>query len=137
MKKWIPAVTLACSVAVGQIAAAEQRHDRNSGHAELHYYGSQIHHLSTQANNYDRVVIGGYSRNVHDKGHHRRQQHRRRHDRHRNDSQRAYERRHHGDSHYDHGYSNPQRRGNNRHGHHDRHHDSRQERRISRVIRAY
>lgn len=148
MKKWIPGVTLACSLALGQFAAAEHRNHRDAGHDGRHDNHGQEQQLSRQYSRYDRVVIGGYLQNVHDDGHYRRHHHGRWRDRHVHDRRcrhdRGHYRRHRGYSHdyYGHGHRNHHRRNfyrrNQHHGrHHDRHRYYRPERRISHVIRAY
>lgn len=141
MNKWIPGITLACSLAVSQFAAAQHRDDR--GHAALQDYRSQTQHISVQANSFNRSVIGGYVQAVHDSGHHRRHKHKPRHrrdghqHRHYEHKQSHQHRRQRGYTTYDHAPGDHQRRGHNRGERHGRHHYVRPERRISRVIRAY
>ncbi len=136
MNKWITCMSLAWGVAVGQTAVAGQFDDRAHSNAWLQDQRSPAHRVGSQANSHDRIMIGGYIDDRHERRQHRRSKHR--HSRHTHnrhcEHERGHARRHHRHSRYD-----DDRRCSDhyRGGRHDRHCYDRPQRRISRVIRAY
>lgn len=141
MNKLIPVVSLACGLAVGQIALAEQSNDLNYGHAWLQDGRSPAHHVRSQVNSRERKIVGGYINVRHDDDQHHRLKHRRnRHTHHRDaEHRRGDDRRHHRHSNGNNGHDRRVHRGRDHHydEHHERHGYYRPGRRISRIIRVY